>query len=49
MPAPAPNGSFWKTIPGMLAAAAGFISAATGLVVALNQAGVFSRARAHRI
>jgi hypothetical protein len=41
MPTADSDGSFWKTIPGMLTAAAGFITAATGLVVALNQTGVF--------
>jgi hypothetical protein len=39
-PEPASNGSFWTTIPGLLTAAAGVISAVTGLVIALNQAGV---------
>jgi hypothetical protein len=38
------NGNFWRTLPGMLTAAAGVISATTALVVALNQAGLF-RAR----
>ena len=36
----AANGSFWKTIPGLLTAAAAAISAVTGLVIALNQTGV---------
>src|SRR5215510_10382385 len=35
------DGSFWRTLPGMLTAAAGIISATTGLVVALNQTGLF--------
>lgn len=32
--------SWWQTIPGILTATAGIIAAATGLVVALNQAGI---------
>jgi hypothetical protein len=35
------NGNFWRTLPGMLTATAGIISATTGLVVALNQTGLF--------
>jgi hypothetical protein len=35
--------SWWQTLPGALTAVAGIITAATGLIVALNQAGVFSR------
>jgi len=41
MAAKGPSESFWKSIPGMLTAAAGAISAITGLVVALNQTGLF--------
>jgi hypothetical protein len=36
------KGGFWRTIPGMLTAVAGTISAVTGLVIALSQAGVMS-------
>lgn len=32
--------SFWATVPGMLTAIAGVVSAGTGLVVALNQVGL---------
>ena len=46
MPAPTSNGGFWKTIPGVLTAAAAAISAVTGLVVALNQTGVFESRKA---
>jgi len=35
------RGSWWQTLPGMLTAAAAFITAGTGLIIALNQAGVF--------
>lgn len=34
------SGSWWKTVPGMLTAAAALISAVTGLLVALNQGGL---------
>jgi hypothetical protein len=33
--------SWWKTFPGILTAAAGFITAVSGLIVALHQAGIF--------
>lgn len=35
--------SWWQTLPGILTAVATIITAATGLIVALNQAGVFTR------
>jgi len=35
--------SFWKTLPGILTAAAGFTTAIAGLIVALNQAGLLKR------
>ena len=35
--------SFWRTIPGMLTAVGGFITAVTGLLVALPQVGLFTR------
>jgi len=35
--------SWWQTLPGILTAVAAIITAATGLIVALNQAGVFSQ------
>jgi hypothetical protein len=35
--------SFWQTIPGVLAGLATVLTAVTGLVVALNQAGFFER------
>src|SRR5262245_32808117 len=34
--------SWWQTLPGVLTAVATIITAATGLIVALNQAGVLS-------
>jgi hypothetical protein len=34
---------FWRTVPGVLTAIAAVITAVAGLVVALNQAGVFAR------
>ncbi len=43
---PPSHGSFWKTVPGLLTAAAGVISAVTGLVVAVNQTGVFDSRKA---
>ena len=33
--------SWWQTVPGVLTAAAGTITAVTGLIVALNQSGLF--------
>jgi len=33
--------SWWKTVPGILTAAAGFITAVSGLILALHQAGIF--------
>lgn len=36
----APKTGFWQTIPGLITATAGFLSAATGAIVALNQTGV---------
>jgi hypothetical protein len=42
MPAEEGKGGFWRTIPGMLTAIAGTISALTGLVIALSQAGLMS-------
>ncbi len=35
------SGGWWRTVPGMLTAAAGIITAVAGLIVALHQAGVF--------
>ena len=34
---------WWRTVPGMLTATAGFVTAITGLIVVLNQAGFFER------
>jgi len=34
------DGSWWRTVPGMLTAAAGTITAVTGLIVALQQSGM---------
>jgi hypothetical protein len=39
---PRPN-SWWQTLPGILTAAGAIITAVTGLVIALNQAGLFKR------
>ena len=38
------GGGFWRTIPGILTATAGVVSAAAGLVIALSQAGLLGRA-----
>lgn len=35
------GGGFWRTLPGALTAAAGFITALTGLVLAAQQIGIF--------
>jgi hypothetical protein len=35
--------SWWKSVPGLLAAATGFVAALSGLVAGLNQLGVFRR------
>jgi hypothetical protein len=35
--------SWWKSLPGILAAATGFVAALSGLVAGLNQLGVFRR------
>lgn len=40
---PPKSQSWWQTLPGILTAVAGIMTASTGLIVALNQAGVFSR------
>ncbi|MBL8190197.1 MAG: hypothetical protein JNK38_19430 [Acidobacteria bacterium] len=40
---PAKSQSWWQTLPGILTAVAAIITATTGLIVALNNAGVFSR------
>lgn len=40
---PSKSQSWWQTLPGILTALAAIITAATGLFVALNNAGVFSR------
>jgi hypothetical protein len=37
------QGSFWRTIPGLLTALAGVISAITGLLLALPKVGLFTR------
>ena len=39
---PPKSQSWWQTLPGILTAVAGFITASTGLIVALNNMGVFS-------
>ena len=36
------QGSFWLTLPGMLTGAAAVVTAVTGLILALNQVGIFS-------
>jgi hypothetical protein len=36
-----PKGSWWRTVPGILAAITGIITAVTGLLVALQQVGLF--------
>ena len=41
--APPKSQSWWQTLPGILTAVAGFITATTGLILALNQIGAFSR------
>jgi len=41
---PAKSQSWWQTLPGILTAVAAILTASTGLILALNQAGVFSRA-----
>lgn len=38
-----PTGSWWQTLPGILAATATFLTAITGLVMALFQIGVFTK------
>src|SRR5918992_2238100 len=38
-----PQKSWWQTIPGLLTAAAGVITAITGLIVALHQAGMWEK------
>ncbi len=40
---PSKSHSWWQTLPGILTAVAAIMTASTGLIVALNQAGVFSR------
>lgn len=40
---PSKSQSWWQTLPGILTAVAAIITAITGLIVALNQAGGFSR------
>lgn len=42
---PGPQRSWWQTIPGLLAAAAGVITAITGLIVALHQVGIWEKKR----
>lgn len=39
---PPKSQSWWQTLPGILTAVAAFITASTGLIVALNNMGVFS-------
>ncbi len=39
---PSKSQSWWQTLPGILTAVAAILTASTGLIVALNQAGVFS-------
>lgn len=39
---PPKSQSWWQTLPGILTAVAAIITASTGLILALNQAGVFS-------
>lgn len=41
---PPKSHSWWQTLPGILTAVAGILTASTGLILALNQVGVFSRA-----
>lgn len=41
---PPKSQSWWQTLPGILTAVAGIMTASTGLILALNQVGVFSRA-----
>lgn len=41
---PPKSQSWWQTLPGILTAVAAILTASTGLIMALNQAGVFSRA-----
>ena len=41
---PPKSQSWWQTLPGILTALAGIMTASTGLILALNQVGVFSRA-----
>lgn len=38
-----PRESWWKSLPGLLTAATGFVAALSGLVAGLNQLGVFRR------
>lgn len=40
---PPKSQSWWQTLPGILTAVAALITASTGLIVALNNVGVFSR------
>lgn len=40
---PPKSQSWWQTLPGILTAVAGIMTASTGLILALNQVGVFSR------
>lgn len=44
MPEDTRSGGFWRSIPGILTAAAGTITAMAGLVAALSQAGFLDRA-----
>jgi len=37
------DGSFWKSLQGVLTAAAGLVAAITGLLIGLNQAGIIGR------
>lgn len=39
------RGDFWRTLPGMITAAAGLISALTALVAAINGTGLTARFR----
>lgn len=44
-----PTGSWWQTMPGVLTATAAIITAATGLIVALHQAGLFAGGSEHAV
>lgn len=41
--------SWWQTLPGLLTAGAAIITAITGLLVAVNQAGLFRHSRQHPV